>query len=511
MTGSDSRGTKAVAIAGPGSMFGEMKRMLRHSAVYGIGNILSKLVGFFLIPVYTRCLSPQDYGMVELLDLTLSFISMIVGMGLSSAVLRFYFDTKDKEERNALVSTALIFISSCAAVVVLLAVAFDHEISLLLFKNNGCEIFFDLMIITFFFSGLIEIPLVLLRAQERSVVFSAVTLLRLVLALSLNIYFIVIAQWGVMGFLVSNLTTSVVLSLVLVVATLSKAQIRFSKRHLRNMVLFGLPLVPSSLGMFWINFGDRFFLKHCYTDWEVGIYSLGYKFAIMISFLIGQPFFLIWSARMYQVIEMKDGERIYARFCTYLATATVFAGLGLSLVIPSVMKIVPSAEYFEAHKVVPIIVLGYVIRELSDFFRGILFITKRTFYVGLTVTVTAGVSTLLYMTLIPAYSMYGAATATLFTFIFMAGAMLFFAQRQRRIPYEFGRLLSLLLVGGGLYFGLRDLHLQNACLELFVKGALSLLYFPLLYAVGFFTPKEKKRILGILQKSMSMVGLCRKG
>ncbi|MHC4942344.1 MAG: lipopolysaccharide biosynthesis protein [Planctomycetota bacterium] len=507
MAGSKGRGSNGVAIAGPHSMLGELKRLLKHSAVYGIGNILSKLVGFFLIPVYTRCLSPQDYGMIELLDLTLSFISMIVGMGLSSALLRFYFDTKDKEERNTIVSTALIFISSCAAIVVLLSVIFDHEISLLLFKNNGCELFFDMMIITFFFSGLIEIPLVLLRAQERSVVFSTVTLLRLILALSLNIYFIVIARWGVLGFLVSNLTTSVILSLVLVVTTLSRSQIRFSMRHLKSMVIFGLPLVPSSLGMFWINFGDRFFLKHCYTDWEVGIYSLGYKFAIMISFLIGQPFFLIWSARMYEVIEMKEGERIYARFCTYLATATVFAGLGLSLVIPSVMKIVPSAEYFQAHMVVPIIVLGYVIRELSDFFRGILFITKRTFYVGLTVTVTAGVSTLLYMVLIPAYSMIGAAFATLFTFLFMAGAMLFFAQRQRRIPYEFGRLFALLLVGGALYFALRDLQVENAYLELFVKGALSLLFFPLLYAVGFFRPNEKKKILNILQRSISKMGL----
>ena len=122
----------------------------------------------------------------------------------------------------------------------------------------------------------------------------------LILALSLNIFFIVGMEWGIMGFLLSSLATSVTTSLILVIATLGNAPIRFSLAPLKKMILFGLPLVPSGLGMFWINFGDRFILKHCYTDWEVGIYSLGYKFAMMLSFLIGQPFFLIWSVRMYQ-------------------------------------------------------------------------------------------------------------------------------------------------------------------------------------------------------------------
>ncbi|MFH2002677.1 MAG: oligosaccharide flippase family protein [Planctomycetota bacterium] len=495
----------AIALPKPHSTIEEIMRLARHSAVYGVGNILSKLVGFFLIPIYTRCLTPQDYGVIELLDLTLSFIAMFVGMGLSSAVLRFYFETKDQEERNCIVSTAILFISGVSVFVVLIGVAFDSEISLLLFKTSGAALFFDFMIITFFFSGLIEIPLVMLRAQERSFVFSAVTLLRLVLALSLNIYFIVIARWGVIGFLVSSLTTSVVTSLILVIATLSRARIRFSLAYLKKMVVFGLPLVPSSLGMFWINFGDRFFLKHYYTDWEVGIYSLGYKFAIMISFLIGQPFFLIWSTRMYQIIDQRNGERNYARFCTYLATAIVFVGLGLSLVIPSVMKIVPSEEFYIAHTVVPIIVLGYIFRELSDFFRGVLFITKRTFYVGLTVTITTGVSTLFYFLLIPSYSLMGAAVATLLTFAFMAGAMLFFAQRARYIKYEFGRLGVLLLVGSGLYFALRLFSWENPYADLVLKSGLSFCFFPVLYLLGFFTSQEKEKLRLIVNKVLTLI------
>lgn len=490
---------------GTRSMLGEVKGLLKHSAVYGIGNILSKLVGVFMIPLYTRCLEPEDYGVIELLDLTLFFIAMFVGMGLSQAVLRFYFSAKDQDEKDSIVSTAILFLSGLAVAVVLIGVAFDDQLSLFLFKTNSSALYFDLMIITFFFSALIEIPMVLLRAQERSVVFTVVTLLRLVMALSLNIYFIVIARWGVMGFLVSNLTTSVTVSLVLVVASLSRSKISFSLSHLKTMVLFGLPLLPSALGMFWINFGDRFFLKHCYTDWEVGIYSLGYKFAMMLSFLIGQPFFLIWSTRHYQVIDEEDGEQVYARIGTYLAMILVFAGLGLSLVIPAVMQIVPSEKYITAHLVVPIIVLGYVFRELSDFFRGILFITKKTALVGIIVTLTAVVSTVLYLVLIPRYSLYGAAVATLVTLAFMAGCMLFFAQRQRRIPYEFGRIATLFLTGFGLYFVFRNIHIVNPYADLVCKTAASFLYFPLLYVTGFFNAREKRRLNNAIKKVQSFV------
>jgi O-antigen/teichoic acid export membrane protein len=226
----------------------------------------------------------------------------------------------------------------------------------------------------------------------------------------------------------------------------------------------------------------------------VGIYSLGYKFAMMLSFLIGQPFFLIWSTRHYQVIDEEDGERIYARIGTYLAMILIFAALGLSLVIPAVMQIVPSEKYLTAHLVVPIIVLGYVFRELSDFFRGILFITKRTTLVGLTVALTAVVSTLLYGVLIPRYSLIGAAVATLITLAFMAGCMLFLAQRQRRIPYEFGRIGLLFFTGFSLYFLFRSVVIADPYADLVCKTLASFLFFPVLYVMGFFNAREKRRM-----------------
>jgi len=491
-------------------MVGEMKKLLKHSAVYGVGNILSKLIGMALMPVYTRYLSPQDYGIIELLNLTLNLITIIVGMGLSSAVLRFYFNTDSEKERNSIVSTAILFVSGFAITIVLITLYFDEELTLLLFKNKGLTVYFDLMIITFFFSGLIEIPLVLLRAQERSGTFTVVIILRLILALSLNIYFIVIAEWGVKGFLVSSLTTSVTISLILVITTLSRSPVTFSYKHLKTMVIFSLPLIPSALGMFWINFGDRFFLKQFYTDWHVGIYSLGYMFAMMISQLVGQPFFLIWSTRMYEIIRMKDGKRIYAKFCTYLAVIISFAGLGLSLTIPDVMKIVPSEQFYGAHVVVPIIALGYMFREISDFFRGALFIAKRTVYVGLTLFLTSIVCTLMYFILIPHFAMMGAAVSTLITFAFMAFTMLYFGQKVMPIPYEYRRLITAFLLAFGLYLVFHKIELANPWARLCLMTGISFLYVPLLYWLGFFSDREKEKIRDLINKTLNFIKAARR-
>ncbi|MFX0142190.1 MAG: lipopolysaccharide biosynthesis protein, partial [Candidatus Hodarchaeota archaeon] len=73
-------------------MLSELKKLLRHSSVYSIGNLLSKAIGFFLIPLYTRYLTPADYGVLELLELTSSIISLFLGLRIGTAVIRFFYD-----------------------------------------------------------------------------------------------------------------------------------------------------------------------------------------------------------------------------------------------------------------------------------------------------------------------------------------------------------------------------------------------------------------------------------
>ncbi len=98
-------------------MFSQLFRLSKHSIVYGLGVAASQLVGFFLLPIYTRYLTPSDYGVLEIFGATGGILGIVFVMGLGSALFMSYFSYDDEENRKTVVSTTLIFLTatSCAS------------------------------------------------------------------------------------------------------------------------------------------------------------------------------------------------------------------------------------------------------------------------------------------------------------------------------------------------------------------------------------------------------------
>ena len=90
-------------------MFEEVKSVTKHFLVYGVGNVLSKIAGFILIPVYTHYLATSEYGTLELLELTTYVVGMFLAVGISESVMRFYYDSDEPDKRLEVVSTALLW------------------------------------------------------------------------------------------------------------------------------------------------------------------------------------------------------------------------------------------------------------------------------------------------------------------------------------------------------------------------------------------------------------------
>lgn len=473
----------------------EFNRILKHSVIYGVGNILTKMIGFLLIPVYTQVLSTEKYGLMELLQNTQNVIGIIVGMGLATAILRFYSEDKSREARETVVSTSVIFTTIVGAAVAGLCILFSSDLSLLILKNKGHAEPFTVMMFWLFFANMIEVPMVVIRAQERSAVYVMVCLAQLILGLVLNIVFIVFLRLGVAGWLLSSLWTSVVICLYVVISTLSRVEkIRFSFPLLKRMLVYTIPLIPAALAMFWIHNGDRYILNAAYTTADVGVYSLGYRFAMMIPFLIGQPFFLIWSVRMFDVFENNGGEKVYARTFTYFTAVILIFWLLLAATIKEVVMIMSDEQYHQAYIIVHVVAMGYVLREFSDFFKGVLLIRRRTSFIGYTTGFSALVATVLYLILIPKYGMWGAAWATLFTFGAMAASMFVAGQYVHKVPYEYKRLLIMAGLALVILFTSRYISFSNIYLNMAVKSLLAISFIPILYLFRFFRDDEKAQI-----------------
>src|SRR5215469_3493552 len=86
----------------------EIGTAVRHSAVCGRGNILAKALGFLMLPLYTHYLAPRDFGLFELMDLSISVLGMVLQMGIAPALLRTYAAAQSPAEKKKAVSTVYI-------------------------------------------------------------------------------------------------------------------------------------------------------------------------------------------------------------------------------------------------------------------------------------------------------------------------------------------------------------------------------------------------------------------
>src|SRR5271165_2616947 len=191
-----------------GGLAEELKNLTKHGTIYGGGMMLSKAVGFLMIPFYTRYLSTADYGTLELLDLSVSLFGLTVMMWLNASIVRYYYEYEDQENRNEVMGTVLLMTGLIGVVSAIGGIAFGKQLSVLILKSPAFYKYFWLLSITFCFSTLNSASFSFLRAQQRSALVSILSVLSMIVSLSLNIYFIAFAKTGVIGILYSGLITT---------------------------------------------------------------------------------------------------------------------------------------------------------------------------------------------------------------------------------------------------------------------------------------------------------------
>jgi O-antigen/teichoic acid export membrane protein len=419
----------------------EIKKLLKHGSVYSLGNILNKAVGFLLIPFYTHYLTTADYGTLELLDLSVSLIGLLLNMWMNASLVRHYCEYEDSKNRNEVVSTALIATSAAAAVVSVFGLIWARDVSRLILKSPEFFRLVQVIACNLFFTCINSVSFSYLRARQRSSSIVTMNTVSLVVGLALNIYLLAVMKTGVIGILLGSLISNILVTTVLTVLTVSQVGFHFNLIKFRALAAFGLPLIVTSFSAFELNFADRFFLQHYSNLATVGVYALGYKFGYMLSFLLIQPFMMIWGARMYEVAKREDAGPVFSRIAGYFTLLMCAVALGMSLVIKEVISVIAPLQFHNAYKVVPVVALSYLFYGIGYYFQSGIYISKKTHYLGLMGAICAVANIGLNVLLIPRFAAMGAAWATALSFLLMAVLAYFFSQRAYHIPYMLSKVL----------------------------------------------------------------------
>lgn len=426
-----------------------LRDLLKHSSVYAAGQILTRMASVVLLPMYTRCLTAEDYGVTAILDLTSALLWLLIGGGIAAAVTRFHFDDDSAGQADRVWWTGLVYVLVSATVILaplFLARQTLSDLTLGTEQQQGAW-FYVLTLSTVWFSIVGSVLEAYLRVRKWSGLFVLTSMGRLLLNVGLNVWLLAFRDCGIEGLLWGNLTATVLHTVALLtVFVLSRGPCQIDLVLAGRLFRFCLPLVVTGLLAMLMHEADRFVLRALCSLHEVGVYALAHKLGFAVHTLCLLPFLSIWHVAIYDIDRMPDAPRIFRQVCLWFAGGFGITLLGASLLVHPLLPLLTSESFHDSTDLVAVILLGFYFFGLQMQFEVPAMLCRRPgllvpgSVVGVCVNLAANIL------LVPAYGVWGAAWAGVVTYAGCAFTILILCRRLRPIRYPWCR--SLLIACG---------------------------------------------------------------
>lgn len=479
----------------------QLRRLLTTGAAYQLAEAVSKVIALVLLPVYTRHLTPADYGTAELLLTSVILASIVVRLGIGEAFVRFHFHDEDPARRRALARTATGALLLTTTIAAGAAAVFAAPLSeLLLGAPRTAEVRAAALGLWAFTN--LELAYALLRVDEQARAYLATSLSNVALTVALTVWLVVVRDEGALGLVLGNFAASAAVLLGLWWARrdlLGFGAGRVSRGLLAPMLRFGLPTVPAEVSVFALFVIDRFYLYRVESEEAAGLYSLSVKLAAVVIFTV-RAFQLAWPPLAYSVTDEGEAARLYARVATYYVLFTGLVVAALALLGRWLLRVL-DPEFFGAHEALAWVSLGWALYGLYLVLvamAGRAHVTVRTVPPALA---GLAVNVVLLVVLVEPLGIAGAALALVGAYLVMLATLYRLTRRAFPVPFEWLRLGLVVLVVGGMA-GAAELMLPDDGWLGFAARAAVLAVMPVaLAASGFFSAGERtaaRRLLGRL-------------
>ena len=476
-------------------MLKTVKSIAKNSIIYGIGNISSKLVGFILIPLYTKHLSVYDYGILSIIEITLQLLVSLIGLKIYSALLRWYWDKDYKFKQKSLFFTSSSFVLFISVLIVIGLSLTADKLANLLFGDTDYSYIIILMLISAGLQVNIQMIQTLMRIQEKPIIYSISSISRLILTLFCTIYFIVYLGQKVDGIYEAQIIGQILFFLITAWYVAKNIESKIEWLILKEMFIYSFPLIFAEVAGVVFAITSRYCLKFLITMEEVGVFSLGFKVANTIKVFMVASVMLAITPIIYKKMDDPDNKRFYSKIMTYFCFGIMFFVLGLSILGKESIKfLAQNHDYWDAYKIVPILSFSVLFAMLKDISLTGLHITKKTIVIAGLIMIMSVINLALNIIFIQVLATLGAALATLVAQILFFLVVYQYAQKYYPIPYEIPKILKMICVGILLYL----LSLLTDELYLFyrltIKLALISLFPIILYFWNFYEEIELIRL-----------------
>jgi O-antigen/teichoic acid export membrane protein len=434
----------------PIGMFARMRGLAVASGAYLAGNVVGQGLAVLLFPLYTRYLTPADYGIVGVTTSVTVFLTLAFGLSLHGAVGRLHFEARSEDERRSLYGTVLAFLIVVPATLALSVHIAGKLGTLDVFNSVPYSPYLQYAVGTAYLSVFLQLPVFIYQARQEPGKVLVITILNAVFIAGSLVFFVVALEQGALGFLRGLLVAAAATALVSVGFTA-----RISSRHLSwtwlvAALAFALPLVPHLLGQWVLWLSDRLILDQFVSTKQLGLYSLAYSIGLAASF-ISLAMAGAFSPEITRALK-SDGERTEVpRIGTYWVLALCWSCTAIAMFGAEAVLLLAPSEFHDASEIIPWIAFGYLAFGLYTVLTQGTWFSLKTRMVPLLTLAAGGLNVALNLLLIPMYGIVGAAAATLIAFIALAAMQGALSNRLYRIPWESDRWAKIIVTSLGVF------------------------------------------------------------
>jgi O-antigen/teichoic acid export membrane protein len=421
--------------------------LFSNSIFYTLIGFFPLAIGFFTMPIMTRYLSPEDYGLLALIATFTSLLPIIASFQLYSGVKKFYFEYEGNE-KNTYFSTIFYSLFIVSMTLISCLVLWGDLLVNLMFKSQSNYFpYFFIASINVSCALLMGVTTAFFKVEERARELLEVSTIATLVGVVLTLYFVIIENMGIFGALVGTLSTTLLIVSLHLYKLKSKFVLSFKFQMLVSNFRFGLPVVPHALGGYLFMYSDKIILDKYVGLAMIGIYAVSDRFASLYKIVVSafsNAFVPVFMKACKESIS--SGQALVTRVSEIWF---VVLGLGYYLLINTgeyLVYIMTPEQYHEAALLIPILTLAYVCRGVYILPINTFYYMKKTKYLPLA-TITSGIMNVtLNILIIPYIGIYGAAITTVLSFAFNLWAIEYLTRYTFKVTFNRSSVITLFVI-----------------------------------------------------------------
>jgi O-antigen/teichoic acid export membrane protein len=476
-----------------------IKRLARHSFVYGLADTLGRAISFLLIPLYTTRLLPAEYGIFATINALLTLMAPLAGLGLNAAAMKFHLDVTDGRPRNRFYGGIWLASAAAGGFLSLVGLTVGRPVLEAVMPKVPYAPYLEWTLLTAALITLQPVALAKLQMEQRPVSYLIYEVGYFLVYNLAIVWFAVVRHQGAWG-VVKGQVLSAGIAAAAAGLLVGRGILAPSFTRLGAALAYGVPLVPHVVGGWFLAASDRFFLQRYSTLDVIGIYNVGYQFGSILDLVLAAAA-TAWTPIFFRINSEQPepaARDAVARLTSLFSAAIVFLGLAFGVTAPVALHLVVGARFTGAGVFVPYLAATAVAHGLYFLVVAGIFWSARTGLLALATATAGAVNIGANVLLIPSHQGIGAALATLIAFGVLMVLAAVVSVRVFRVPYEWDRL-GLLTCCAGLTLAV-VWALPGAGLFILVRLGVVLAFPPLLLVVGFFRPSEVARARQALRR-----------